>query len=63
MRGRLFRLAILFLPLASACASDQTSDFAPVVEKPPMASDRDRGTVFDSDTLPNIYGMKWHRPI
>ena len=42
------------LPLLSACA-DRPSGFAPIVEKPPMA--------IDSDTLPNIYGMKWHRPI
>ena len=62
MSGRALCLAILLLPAVSAC-TNQTSGFAPIVEKPPMAVDTDRGTVFDSDTLPNIYGMKWHRPI
>lgn len=62
MSGRALCLAILLLPVVSAC-TDRTSGFAPIVEKPPMATDSDRGTVFDSDTLPNIYGMKWNRPI
>jgi hypothetical protein len=62
MSGRALCLAILLLPLLSAC-TDRPSGFAPIVEKPPMAVDSDRGTVFDSDTLPNIYGMKWHHRI
>jgi hypothetical protein len=48
-------LALLALALGG-CTSD--GRFAPLVEKPPMATPDDRGSLFDSDREPNIFGMK-----
>ena len=35
----------------------------PFIEKPPMATAGDAGSVFDTDQLPEMFGMRWRRPL
>jgi hypothetical protein len=59
--GRMLGL-VLVAGCVTACGSDGTG-VRPFVEKPPMAIDTDRGTVFDSDSLPNLWGVRLRREI
>lgn len=53
---------VLVAVCVSTCGSDGVG-LRPLVEKPPMATDTDRGTVFDSDSLPTLWGFRLRREL
>jgi hypothetical protein len=54
--GRAFGL-LLVAGCISTCSSDGVG-IRPLIEKPPMATDTDRGKFFDSDSLPTLWGVR-----
>jgi hypothetical protein len=61
MLGRFVYISLAATWFASACTSNDGFRVAPFVEKPRMATAQDAGTVFDTDELPEIFGMRWRR--